>query len=66
MERPVRILAQGLSRHASNLVWPFGSPDPRENAFSERVLELLGSTEDEMAKEAVRALVVEVDGQVKE
>ena len=36
----MRIVAQRLLRHAGNLVWPFGSPDPRESMFSERELEL--------------------------
>ena len=36
----MRIVAHPLFQHASNLVWPFGSPDPREVAFSEQELEL--------------------------
>ncbi len=36
----MRIVARPLFQHAGNLVWPFGSPDPREIAFSEQELEL--------------------------
>ena len=36
----MRIVARPLLRHAGNLVWPFGSPDPREISFSEGELEL--------------------------
>lgn len=36
----MRIVARPHFGHAGNLVWPFGSPDPREIAFSEAELEL--------------------------
>lgn len=36
----MRIVASRVFRHAGNLVWPFGSPDPREHTFSEQELEL--------------------------